>query len=439
MKNKYLRFCYIFILLISLALTGCSNEGKKEASSSVTQKLEPTKAPVITVAPTVGAATEDDSSTASIIIPDINLEKQTLPDNDALKFVAAMKIGWNLGNTFDAVIDNPDFEDELQYESAWCGVKTSKEMIDELKAAGFNTVRIPVSWHNHVSGSDFKISDAWMQRVKEVVDYAMNDDMYVIINIHHDISPDYYYPSSDYLKSSTTYVKSIWKQIAVEFGDYDNHLIFESINEPRLVGTENEWWLDLNKDTCKDAVECINQLNQTFVDTVRATKGSNETRYLMVPGYTASPDNALIDTFKLPTDLKSNDNKIIVSVHAYTPYNFALQGINEGGNVSEWNVDNVNSTKDIDSFMGRLYNKFTSKGIPVVIGEFGARDKNGNLQSRVEYATYYIKSAKTRGITCCWWDNNAFSGNGENFGLLDRKTLIWVYPDILNGLMKYSE
>ena len=159
----------------------------------------------------------------------------------------------------------------------------------------------------------------------------------------------------------------------------------------------------------------------------------------MVPSYAASPEYALNDLFKLPNDISKNNNKIILSVHAYTPYNFALQSHKEGGSVSNFSIDNAQSTKDIDDFLDRLYQKFILNGVPIIIGEFGARDKMFNLKDRVDYSSYYVSSAMARGITCCWWDNNAFFGNGENFGLLDRKTLEWKYPDIVVALMENTK
>jgi endoglucanase len=311
-------------------------------------------------------------------------------------------------------------------------------MIDTIQAAGFNTIRIPVSWHNHVD-DNFQISEAWMNRVQEVVDYAYNNDMYVIINIHHDTMVGYYYPSSDNYDTSEKYITTIWTQIAERFADYGDKLIYESINEPRLVGTNYEWWIDTSKEECLDAVDCINRLNQVFVDTVRGTGGNNPTRYLMVPGYAASPSFEVIDQFVFPTDISTNVNKIILSTHAYTPYNFALQASTEADAVSDFSVDNKARTKDITGFMTQLYNKFISKGIPVVIGEFGARDKDGNLQDRVDYSAFYIATAKSFGITCVWWDNNSFAGTGENFGLLKRDTLTLEYPDLIVALMKYAE
>nr|5H4R_A Chain A, Beta-1,3-1,4-glucanase [Caldicellulosiruptor sp. F32] len=385
-----------------------------------------------------GMASLNRESSNRAKIPEIKIASRKIPNNAALKFVKDMKIGWNLGNTFDAAFENPSFDDELLYETAWCGVKTTKQMIDTVKKAGFNTIRIPVSWHNHVTGSNFTISKRWLDRVQQVVDYAMKNKMYVIINIHHDIMPGYYYPNSQHLQTSIKYVKSIWTQVATRFKNYNDHLIFEAVNQPRLTGSRFEWWLDMNNPECRDAVEAINKLNQVFVDTVRSTGGNNVSRYLMVPGYAAAPEYVLIDEFKIPKDSSKYKNRIIISVHAYRPYNFALQAPNESGSVSEWSVNSEESRRDIDYFMDKLYDKFVSKGIPVVIGEFGARDKNGNLQSRVEFAAYYVRAARARGITCCWWDNNAFYGNGENFGLLDRKTLKWVYPEIVSAMMKYA-
>lgn len=152
-------------------------------------------------------------------------------------------------------------------------------------------------------------------------------------------------------------------------------MIFESINEPRLVETDHEWWLDMNAAECVEAVECINEWNQNFVDVVRKTGGNNATRYLMVPGYDASADGVLNDKFVLPTDTAENEGKILVSVHAYIPYHFALQAATENESIDQFNASEKTSTNDIDQMMEKLYAKYISNEIPVVIGEFGARDK----------------------------------------------------------------
>ena len=389
-----------------------------------------------------GDAEAPEDGKSEITILELNMEKRTVDegvDTTAIEFVENMKIGWVLGNTFDAYTDE-NRADEMSYESFWCGIETNKGMIDAIKAAGFETIRIPVSWHNHVSDDgNYTISEAWLNRVQEVVDYAMDNDMYIILNIHHDNSTSYMYPSQEYMEQSKAYVESIWSQVATHFADYDEHLILESLNEPRLVDTNYEWWLDLNNQECVEAVQCINELNQLFVDTVRASGGHNEDRYLLVPGYDASLQGATNQYFELPQDSEGNQNKILVEVHAYTPYNFALQAPSEGGSTDQWSKDSASSISEINSTMDTLYEMYVKNGIGVVIDEFGARDKGNNIQARTDFATYYVAAARARGITCCWWDNNAFSGNGENFGIFRRIVNKFLYPELVEGMMKYSE
>lgn len=378
--------------------------------------------------------TEDEGIQTTVI----EMEQKELPDSEALEFVRDMKAGWNLGNTFDAVNCGFSAAEELKYESAWCGAVTTKEMIDTLKEAGFNTIRIPVSWHNHVDDKN-TISEAWLNRVQEVVDYAIDDGLYVIINIHHDFSKEYIYPTSEYLEQSKQYVTDIWRQVADRFKDYDEHLIMECMNEPRMVDTSYEWWLDLQNKDCIDSIECINKINQAFVDAVRASGGNNADRYLMVPGYDASLQGAVNQYFSLPGDIEGNRNRILVSVHAYTPYSFALQAAGESGSTDKFDVKSSSSTKDIDDLMNKLYDTFIKNGTGVVIGEYGAREKNGNLQARIDFTAYYIEAARASGITCCIWDNNAYKGNGENFGLFIRQELSFAFPEILESIMAHCE
>lgn len=371
-------------------------------------------------------------------IPEVAIPVCELPDNDALAFVRDMRIGWSLGNTLDAFLEG-GYTNELDSETCWVSVATTKDMIDDIYEAGFRTVRVPVTWHGHFVDNDFTISEAWMNRVQEIVDYGIDNGMYIILNIHHDTREDCYFPDSAHLEQSIRYISAIWTQLSARFADYDEHLIFEGMNEPRLVGNAHEWWIDNNNEECLDAIACINTLNQIFVNTVRAGGGNNTSRYLMVPGYDASPDGALHKDFVLPADPGEAENRIIVSVHAYTPYNFALQSPGDSGSKSTFNAGQTSSTRDIDYFMDKLYDRYISQGIPVVIGEFGARDKDHNTQDRVDYAAYYIAAARARGITCLWWDNGAFEGAGENFGLYYRRGGYFVYPDIVAALMEYAD
>ena len=368
----------------------------------------------------------------TVEIPIIETKTFEIPDNEAMAFLRNMGIGWNLGNTFDAYNDALPKYREMEMETVWCGFKTTEKTIKTVAEAGFTTLRLPVSWHNHVD-DDFVISTQWLDRVQEVVDWAFKYELYVIINIHHDEGAQYFYPDSQHYEVSEKYIRSIWTQLSERFRDYDEHLIFESMNEPRLKGnTAYEWNFDGRSAACKDAADCINRLNQVFVDTVRASGRNNEERYLMVPAYAAAPANAVNGLFVLPSD--TADNRIIVSAHAYTPYNFALSA----GGTTTFSFKSNRFTGEIDSFLNSLFRKFTANGIPVVIGEFGARDKGGNLSDRVAFAAYYVSAATSRNIPCCWWDNNSINGDGENFGLLRRYKSSWYYPEIVEAMMLNS-
>ena len=364
--------------------------------------------------------------TEGIVIPVLDdLKKFEIPDNDAMKLLKDMKCGWNLGNTFDAYNGYGSHAWGTSMETSWVGVKTTKNLIAAIKEAGFNTIRMPVSWHNHVDENDI-IDQDWMDRVKQVAGWALDEGMYVIVNTHHDNDVKYYYPDTVHYDRSEAYLSSIWTQMAEAFKDCDDHLILESLNEPRLVGTAYEWNWNSNVSECRLSAKYLNQLNQKFVDIVRASGGNNATRYLAVPAYSASPWYAVDQAFQLPED--TADNRIIVAAHAYTPYNFAL---NIQSKDRTFDIDKDQSKKgEIANFMNGLYNRFIQNGIPVMMDEFGALDKDGNLQDRVNFTAYYVASASTRGITCVWWDNHNFTGGGERFGLIRRNTLEWVYPDI---------
>ena len=377
---------------------------------------------------------------------DINaqaLSGDTLKNADTEAILEDMGLGWNLGNSLDATGGSG-----LDTETSWSNPKTTQALIDKAKSLGFNTVRVPVSWGKHVSGDNYTIDSAWLARVKEVVDYCYKNDMYVILNIHHDTKSSAsasgagYYPRSSAYSSSEKFVTSVWSQVAEYFKDYDYHLIFETLNEPRLIGTGYEWWF--NKwsipSEVKDAIDCINKLNQKAVDTIRATGSNNRGRLIMCPGYDASIDGATVSGFKLPTDISGNKNRIAVSVHAYSPYNFAM---NVGSGSTSTYTSSIKS--ELRDLFSTLKSNFRDKGIPVVIGEFGSTDKN-NTAERVKWATDYTALAKKNNIPCVLWDNNAFAVyngnnivlNSEYHGYINRKNNTVTSPakDVIEALMK---
>ncbi len=333
---------------------------------------------------------------------------------DSMEFVKKIKVGWNLGNTLDSTGIRG-----VNAETYWKNPKTTKEMFDEVKKAGFDAVRIPVSWGGHMDSSG-KIEQAWLSRVKEVVDYAYNNGFYVILNSHHDT--EWIKLTENDEAATTKRFITLWKQIAECFNNYDEYLIFESMNEPRTVGSAREW-----QGGTEEERRVVNNLNKAFIDTVRASGGKNSTRYLMIPPYAAS--SGALSGFNIP-----EDNRLIISVHSYAPYNMAL---NRDSSVKELDGSGKN---DITSFFNTLNSNFISKGIPVIIGECGWINKD-NEKERVEAAEYYIETANKYSIPVVLWDNNSNSlpSGGEGFGLLDRRNLKWYYEDLVKAIVNTAE
>lgn len=337
--------------------------------------------------------------------------------DNAVDFAKSMKLGWNLGNTLDATGGST-----LSSETSWGQPRTTKELIDYVAECGFTSIRIPVSWGKHTD-ADLMIDEEWLDRVNEVVDYAYDAGLYIILNSHHDC--DYYYPTEKKYEEAERYITEIWEQIAERFADYDERLVFESMNEPRLMNTNKEWWFADNDPEGIESIECIVKLNQVFVDTIRASGGKNGTRYLLVPSNAASPGNALNEAFKMPDD---PSNRLLVSVHAYSPYDFAM-------NAKGYKQWNESKEAELTDMMSKLDEKFIQNGYGVVIGEFGATNKD-NLEARVAWADSYTRIASEHGISCFLWDNAGTKVGSENFGMINRNILELYYPEILEAMLK---
>ena len=221
---------------------------------------------------------------------------------DPIALCKSITIGWNLGNSLDATGYGSGSE------TSWGNPVTTKALIDTVRDAGFDAVRIPTTWFNHAD-DDLNVDEEWFSRVHEVVDYAYSEGMYVILNVHHENWND---PYESTYKETSRKLKNLWKQIANEFKDYGSRLIFEGMNEPRWRNTNFEW-----NGGNSEGREVVNKLNADFVKAVRATGGNNKYRALMIPTYAASTSS--LEGFTVP-----DDKSLIVSVHAYSPYNFAM-------------------------------------------------------------------------------------------------------------------
>lgn len=358
--------------------------------------------------------------------------KVSIKDIPATELVKEMKTGWNLGNTLDATGTTG-----LESETSWGQPETTKEMIDALAASGIKTIRIPISWHNHID-KNYTIDPEWMARVRQIVDWAIEDDLYVIINSHHDngtsdifLKPGSgYYPNSKNYAESEKFLVNIWSQITLAFNNgYDEHLIFEIMNEPRLAGTEYEWWSDESKEVCIDAAKTLNKLNQTVLDVIRKSGGNNKIRLVSVPGLRAAPDASLSKLFEIPSDKVKNH--LAISVHMYSPYSFAM----ENPGITEYTPDLRSQNAAV---FKQLNDKFIQNGYPVIIGEYGATNKN-NLEDRVKWFSDYIADTQKYGICCCLWDNGiAWVTNGdfsERYGYFNRTEKTWYFPEIIQAIL----
>ncbi|MDR0272704.1 MAG: cellulase family glycosylhydrolase [Clostridiales bacterium] len=384
----------------------------------------PTASPAVTPAPTVAPTTAPATSGGFNAIT-------------ATEWNSRIVLGWNLGNTLDSHGNSRTGFSWLgggsyantsvaQMETAWVNTVASRQLVDAVAAAGFNAIRIPVTWYK-VADSDYNIREDWMARVRQVVDYAVANDMYIMLNSHHD---EYIFDlNNPNMAESRRAIERIWTQIANEFEGYNERLVFEGLNEPRTKGTPAEW----NGGTAEERNN-LNILNQLFVDTVRATGGNNAERVLVVPTYGASPLDVAMRALVVPTDTVSD--RIIVSIHFYEPYNFAL---NTGdGAVSAWNRNNSGDTNPITSRIDRAHNLFVSRGVPVVIGEMGAMYRGGNNAARAEWAEFYVGYARSKNIPCFWWDNggHAASTGNESFGLFNRSNAQLIHPETVAALLR---
>lgn len=328
----------------------------------------------------------------------------------ALEATRLMGNGINLGNTLEACDNNVGIKTNtpLSYETHWGQPKTTQAMIDGMKAAGFDTIRIPVAWMTnatHLYEGDYTIDADYMDRVEEVVRYARKAGMYVIVNDHWDGG---WYgmfgsESAETRALAMEAYKGMWQQIAERFRDYSDYLIFESANE-ELGGRFDE-----NSPLyCSDSVvtylndderyALTNEINQTFVDVVRATGGNNATRFLLIAGYGTNIDQTCDDRFQMPKDTAVS--KLMVSVHYYDPWSYC--GASSAVSATKWGK--VSDYEYMDQQLAKM-TKFTEAGYGVVIGEYGALPCSDGLKDNtLAYHTAFLDTCTKYNLTNCLWD-----------------------------------
>ncbi|MEI2989775.1 MAG: cellulase family glycosylhydrolase [Oscillospiraceae bacterium] len=354
-----------------------------------------------------------------------------LTGQSAFDITSQMVIGWNLGNSLDSTNDNLTMDSSpKKFAMAWGNPEPTKELIEAVKNGGFNTIRIPTTWYQHLyldeSTNTYKIDAKWLAYVKQFVDYAYDMDMFVILNVHHENWVNVAKFTDETYNDASKKLNDIWSCLAETFKDYDQHLVFEGMNEPRETNnpSNSEWG-----DGDANSWNYINRLNKVFVDAVRGQGSSyNKERLLMLPGYHAGNSVSTVRAIEIP----ENSGNVALSVHAYNPYFFCM----DTSNMANHTYPGASGYgSDYKTELQTMFNSYKSiiaeKNVPIVMGEFSASDFN-NTESRINWAKDYLSMAKDAGIPCVLWDNNVVadgnSDNGEAHGYIYRLTNTW-YPN----------
>lgn len=380
------------------------------------------------------------SFTAPFSVQAAKKDITSFDDLNQSQIVEAMGPGWNLGNQLESVTDN------VPEETNWGNPVITEKLIQSVKAAGFKSIRIPVSYFAKIDDDkDYTIDSKWLDRVQEVVDYCIKNDLYAVINIHGDgyntIDGSWLLCNGKNQTEIKKKYKKVWKQIAERFKNYDEHLLFESMNE-EFDGSYSE--------PNKEYYQNINDYNQIFVDTVRKTGDNNTKRWLIIPGWNTNIDYTAGDYgFKLPTDqyrdksIDKEEQRIMISVHYYSPWDFC------GGEncvITQWGNEaddpSKTSTTCDETYMKNQLNlmktTFADKGYPVFIGEYGSIDKTSYDSENEYYRAYFARKlcqlSRKNGCIPMYWDNGYNGVHG--FGLFDRTTCEVTQPVIIDAIME---
>ena len=351
------------------------------------------------------------------------------PSGDITKdYAARLGIGWNLGNHFDA------YNNGVSGETAWANPKATQATMNKVKAAGFSTVRIPVTWLGHIGAApDYKIDEKWLSRVAEVVGYAEAAGLNVIVNMHHDgADSKHWLDIKTAAKDPAVHqqildqVSAMWGQIADKFKDKGDFLIFEAFNEIHDGG----WGWGENRNDGGKQYQCLNEWNQAFVDAVRASGGENANRILGIPAYCTNVDIA-VQTFVMPEDVV--EGRLIMAVHCYDPYDYTLPATKSewGHTADDSKKVSGNNEADLKRVFEKIYNNFIKKGIPVYMGEFGCVNRATAREQAFQqyYLKYYAKLAKTYFVPSIIWDNGAKGAGNERHAFIDHGTGEYCSPE----------
>lgn len=349
--------------------------------------------------------------------------------SDASTLASKILVGWNLGNSLEVASG----------ETGWGNPKTTQAMIDSVHRAGFNAVRIPVVWYPYLTYRDGAviINPTRLNRIKEVIGYCLKNNMYVLLNTHHELWMENH---ATYADSADVYRKerALWRAISVAFAEYDEHLIFAGTNE---VHINNGLW---NECTEENAT-VQNQFNQIFVDAVRATGGRNSYRNLVVQTYACNHSWG-VRHFVMPRD--PVPGRLMVEIHCYDPWQYGGEDTDRfwGKKYAEYGISSWGQEDYFQSLCDTLHKKFVDKGFPVIMGECGASrhtvDKGRQKivdESRAYYLHFIMKMTRSHGVIPFLWDNGHVGVGADSFGLFDRNNKMkqvdtFSIPAIVEGV-----
>lgn len=443
MKKRMLAAILSGIMVIT-GISACSGNAatsseNSSASTTATTTTNTTKAETTAATTTTKAETTTTTVATTTTTTTATQNPEPAPaetKGDSVQFSQNLMPGWNLGNQLESNSDG------TPSETTWGNPVITEKLIKQVKAQGFKSIRIPVSYLSKIgAGPNYTIDSKWLDRVQEVVDMCINNGLYAIINIHGD---GYYSVKGGWLlcgesaseqKTIKAKYEKVWEQIAKRFKNYDDHLVFESMNE-EYDGTYN--------NPNPEYYNNINAYNQIFVDTVRKAGGKNNNRYLLIPGWNTDINFTTGDCDTYTMEAKfviPNDSRIMISVHYYTPWEFCgEEGYDTfykwGDSVKKF-VKRRQSETLVNRQFDKLYNAFIKNGYGVVIGEYGSIDRTHKDKSNTTYRAYFAEyvnyAAHQRNIVTVYWDNG-YNGN-HGFGLFDRTKCTVTQPEIIKGII----
>lgn len=444
MKKRMLAAILSGIMVIT-GISACSgnaatsSENSSASTTTATTTTNTTKAETTAATTTTKAETTTTTVATTTTTTTATQNPEPAPaetKGDSVQFSQNLMPGWNLGNQLESNSDG------TPSETTWGNPVITEKLIKQVKAQGFKSIRIPVSYLSKIgAGPNYTIDSKWLDRVQEVVDMCINNGLYAIINIHGD---GYYSVKGGWLlcgesasKQKTIKAKyeKVWEQIAKRFKNYDDHLVFESMNE-EYDGTYN--------NPNPEYYNNINAYNQIFVDTVRKAGGKNNNRYLLIPGWNTDINFTTGDCDTYTMEAKfviPNDSRIMISVHYYTPWEFCgEEGYDTfykwGDSVKKF-VKRRQSETLVNRQFDKLYNAFIKNGYGVVIGEYGSIDRTHKDKSNTTYRAYFAEyvnyAAHQRNIVTVYWDNGYNGKHG--FGLFDRTKCTVTQPEIIKGII----